>query len=291
MPVHDISAHRLASVFSTRVFRALAHERIEGAAKRLVPLLSVGRSGDAPLAELFDLAHERLLREYRSEYLYKNALISKIVFGRHRPTTASAILEQPMGDSEADLLILNGTSTVYEIKTDLDQFSRLDGQLHDYCSRADRVYVVTSDQRAAAIAARVPSHVGILLLRRGGGFSTLRKAESNMPRLDPNHLFRMLRRDEALSLMARTVGYSPDVARGDLSARLRGLFCELDIETAHQGVVRALRARSASAVKLTTELNFPSSLRALAFGTELSRIGASRVVERLANPLAPLMGY
>ncbi len=290
MSVELTPAHQLASVFSTRVFRALASERIEVLARRLAPLLSVETVPDTPVAQLFDLAHARLLREYRSEYLYKNTLVSKIVFGRHRPSTASALLEQPMGESEADVLVLNGTSTVYEIKTDLDQFSRLSGQIADYCSRAERVYVVTSERRSAAVEARVPDHVGVIALRRSGVLTTIRESESNLSRLNGHHLYRLLRRDEALALMGETIGYSADVARGDLSARLRELFCELDIEVAHRGVVNALRTRNESAVRLTAEPTFPASLRGLAFGTELSRVGAKRVLERLAQPLYLLLG-
>jgi hypothetical protein len=283
------TSRRLATVFSTRVFRALAAERTD-VAERLAPLATVADVGTVTLANAFEIAHQRLLRTYRSEYLFKNALVSKIVFGRHRPTTASAILEMPMGNSEADVVVLNGTSTVYEIKTDLDQFVRLDSQLRDYCTHADRVYVVTSDSKAAHAESRVPDHVGVLALNHVGALTTIRPATSNLRQLRHEHLFRMLRRIEAETLLRERIGYTADVARGHLSQRMAGLFAELDIVDAHHGVIDALRRRGRSAAQLTTTTPFPVSLRALAYGTELSGIGQKRLLNRLQQPLALAMG-
>ncbi|WP_413398354.1 sce7726 family protein [Curtobacterium sp. CT11-45] len=277
-------------MFSTRVFRALAAEQPEGVAARLAPLATVDVPGTATLGERFEAAHRSLVASYRSEYVFKNTLVSRIVFGKHRPATAAAIMEMPMGDSEADLLVLNGTSTVYEIKTDLDQFSRLSGQLRDYCTRADRVYVVTSDGRAATAEALVPNHVGILALRRSGALSTVRPATSNLDQIRHEHLFRMLRRNEAQAILRDHIGYTPDVPTGQLSERMGALFGELDVADAHRLVVTQLRQRGRAAASLTRAVGFPRSLRALAYGTELSGVGRERLLRRLHQPMALMLG-
>lgn len=284
------SSRRLASVFSTRVFRALAAEHHEDIAARLTPLMTIGGADTATLGERFEEAHRALVADYRSEYVFKNTLVSKIVFGKHSPATASAILEMPMGDSEADLLVLNGTSTVYEIKTDLDQFTRLNGQLSDYCTHADRVHVVTSDAKAAAAENRIPSNVGVLALKRSGALSTIRPATSNLDRLRHEHLFRMLRRNEAAALLRDSIGYTPDVPTGYLSERMGELFNEFNIADAHRFVVGQLRQRGRTAAALTSTDQFPTSLRALAYGTELSRVGRERLVRRLHQPLTLALG-
>lgn len=284
------SARRLASVFSTRVYRALAAEHPDGVSARLAPLATVDVPDTATLGERFEVAHRSLVASYRSEYVFKNTLVSKIVFGKHRPATASAIMEMPMGDSEADLLVLNGTSTVYEVKTDLDQFSRLSGQLRDYCTHADRVYVVTSDGRAAAAETLVPEHVGILALKRSGALSTVRAATSNLDQLRHEHLFRMLRRNEAQALLHDRIGYTPDVPTGHISERMGALFGELHIADAHQLVVTQLRQRGRAAASLTSAGDFPASLRALAYGAELSGVGRDRLLRRLHQPMALVLG-
>lgn len=278
----------LAGVFSTRVFRGLSREWV-GDQLRLDPLKLLALGPDATMADAFDEAHSRLRRSYRSEYVYKNEIVSKLIFGRHTPRTASAILEQQMGGSAADVLVLNGTSTIYEVKTDLDQFSRLDGQLRDYFTRADKVFVVTSERRAALIEKRVPQHVGVIALTRRNRLSTVRQAGSNLEQLDPHHLFDLLRTPEAVHILRDKFDWTPDVPRGDLRRRAREMFLEFSISTTHALVVGSLRRRAQSAALMTTSSSFPPSLRALAYGTELSRVSAHRLLGRLREPLSSVL--
>jgi hypothetical protein len=237
--------------------------------------------GAASLGEAFDLAHRLLQQQYRAEYVYKNELISKIVFGRHSPKTASALLELRMGSSCADLVIVNGTSTTYEIKTDLDQFTRLRQQLEDYSTRTEFVYVVTSERRAEIAVAQVPRNVGVVAIRAGGALRTVKAAVANLDALQVDHMFQMLRTAEALHLLARVTGYELDVQPGYAWPRMRELFADLPASIVHRGVVDELRARGIATGALTMAPGFPASLRALAYSTELSGVAAERLLERL----------
>ena len=51
--------------------------------------------------------------------------------------------------SRGDVAILNGTSTVYEIKSHYDSFDRLDGQLADYKRVFDHIYLATTEKKSA----------------------------------------------------------------------------------------------------------------------------------------------
>jgi hypothetical protein len=277
----------LASVFSSTVFRGLAmrderpHVRTRLAALTNIPLLK-----DATVGDAFDAAYRLLVRDYRSEYTFKNELVSKIIFGRHSPATATALIEQPMGSSEADLLVLNGTSTVYEIKTDFDSYSRLGSQLADYSQYADLVNVVTSENRATAMEGMLPDHVGLMAWRRSGALHVVRPPKSNLETLESGRIFELLRTHEALAALSQHVGYRVDVPRGHLRQRLNEIFARLDVVDAHRLVVRQLRSRKSSARSLAGVPWFPPSLRAAAYGTELSQVGTQRVLERLSAPFA-----
>lgn len=269
------------------MFRALARPHREPTLDRLRPLIGIV-DDQLPLAAAFDEAHARLRASYRNEYVYKNELVSKLIFGKHSPRTATALLEVQMGASEADVLVVNGTTTVYEVKTDLDQFTRLPTQLRDYATRAEHVNLVVSEGRAAAAESHLPSNVGLLARRKNGAIRVLRDSTSNLSTLEHDHLYRLLRREEAVQVLAAVAGYEPDVPRGRLTHRMRLLFRELDIATAHAGVVTALRSRGVSARDLVRTPDFPKSLRAMAYATELSVIGRSRLLDALNRPVASL---
>lgn len=281
----------LTSLFSSVTYKDLAGEHPARALDRLARACGLPNETENPtIADAFEIAHQRLLRAYRNEYVFKNAVVSKIVFGRHRPSTASALLELGMGNSFADVAVFNGTSSVYEIKTDLDSFARLPTQLADYRTRAEFVHVVVSNERAAAAEKIVPNGVGLLALRRNGSLTVVREAESNRDRLDVEHLFGMLRQGEANQILKAELGWTPPTGTGNLWRATRDVFTTLDVGTAHSQSVAALRARGARSTAVVTDPVFPPSARALAYATELTGVGARRLLQRLAQPASLLWG-
>lgn len=288
------SAHaaRLASAFSTVVFRDLARQKTTVAKRRLANVAGlVHDDTSATLADAFNRAHAAMWKYYRNEYIFKNALISKIVFGKHSPRTASALLEIPMGASCADLIVLNGTITIYEIKTDLDQFDRVASQVADYSTRAEHVTVVVSESRANAAESRLPAQVGILTIRQNGALRTIRPSVSNLHQLNVDHLFQLLRTEEALRILQRTRRYELDVPTGYAWPRMREIFAELPVELAHKEVLAELHTRGQIATSLTTQSSFPISLRALAYATDLSQAASRRLLSRLNSHPSVIFKY
>ena len=90
------------------------------------------------LGEIYRLMSTR----YRNEYFYKNTLLTKLLLHRHKLNTTIALTQIPIGSSKADFVLINGKATVYEIKSDLDNFNRLESQLSDYFRAFNRVCVV-----------------------------------------------------------------------------------------------------------------------------------------------------
>ena len=106
-------------------------------------------SPDARLAEWFVFFYRLLFEHYRCEYVYKNAIATKIFLSRHSLQSSLMTDEIRSVKSRGDVAILNGTSTVYEIKSHYDSFDRLDGQLADYKRVFDHIYLVTTEKKSA----------------------------------------------------------------------------------------------------------------------------------------------
>lgn len=281
----------LAAAFSPVVLRRLARKEPASTDARIGVIASLlANHPTGTLGEAFDAAHRILARSYRSEYVFKNELISRIIFGRHSPRTASALVEQHMGSSCADVLVLNGTSTVYEIKTDLDDFSRLSGQLESYSTRAEYVFVASSMTRADALAARVPENVGVIGLHTNGRLTVAREAISNLDRIDVSHLFGMLRVAELEAILGRTHRYVPEPHQSRAWYAMRDLFHELSPTVAHAETLHELRARGQAANTLLTDRRLPRSLRALACAKPQSTVGTKRILDRLSSRASLFLG-
>ena len=124
-----------------------------------------GKTNEENISEIY----QYLKKEYQNEYYYKNTLLNKLLLGVHSPRTTTALTEVPVGNSKADFILINGKAIVYEIKTALDNFDRLDGQIEDYYKAFSRVVVVTSEKNFDDVQQRLQnSPTGICLLTKKG---------------------------------------------------------------------------------------------------------------------------
>lgn len=270
----------VVAALSRSMFRALGAASWSPTDTQMSALRSLATASPVTtLADVFDAAYALSSREYRGEYFYKNLLVSRIVFGRHSPRTASALVELGAGSSIADLVVLNGSSTAYEIKTDYDDFSRLPAQLADYRRAFERTYLVVSAARAARALDHVPDDVGVLAVDARGRLSERRRARGGLEHVSTRALFGLMHQQEVLDVLARTLSYTPDVPTGSLWERTLELFCMLPTDLAHEETTRQLRARGLRAAELAATV--PHSLRARAYDVPTSRSAARRITRRL----------
>ena len=95
--------------------------------------------------EIISKIYKYMSKNYRNEYFYQNTMLHKLLLGKHSLNTTTALTQIPIGKSKADFIMINGKAVVYEIKTELDSFERLDTQLNDYFKAFNHVCVVTCE--------------------------------------------------------------------------------------------------------------------------------------------------
>jgi hypothetical protein len=126
----------LSRLFSPSVFREMARKGRSTLFAQLFTqsgLLEKKTTDVRTVSAAFDIAFSVLRRAgTRDEYVYRAALTHNILLGTHSLNTASMLTEFRAGSCKADLAILNGTGTVYEIKSDRDSLSRLVTQVENY---------------------------------------------------------------------------------------------------------------------------------------------------------------
>jgi hypothetical protein len=275
----DISKYRILSRLFTRpIFTALAsgHGAI-GTLDFLVQHDVAKRSSTSrPVSDLLNLAFEKLSKNYRNEYVFKAALADKIIFGRHSPRTAAMQVELPIGRSIVDAAVFNGTSTAYEIKTELDSSKRLATQTRDYLTVFDKVFVVTTKLCAPRYDTLADPRVGILTLSERGNFSVYRDAISNKENVDPRSIFRSLRKSEFLKILAEE-GRSINVPNALLHEKCEGLFKQMSPLRCHDAFLSAMRFRTTDSRSATFLNNLPTSLRSLGFATPFSEVQRKKV--------------
>ena len=115
--------------------------------------------------DVIEQLYQYMSKRYRNEYIYKNTLINKILLGKHSINTTTAITQLPVGNAKADLVMINGKAVVYEIKTELDSFYRLETQICNYYKVFNHVCVVSSNSHKDSLLKMLKNTpVGIYIL-------------------------------------------------------------------------------------------------------------------------------
>jgi hypothetical protein len=278
----------LTRLFSATVFRQLGRHGQSPLFSRLVrhsPLPSGVLQG-ATVGSVFEHSFNALKESgYRDEYVYKSAIAQKIVLGRHSLNTATVLNEARAGSCKADVVVLNGTATVYEIKSERDSLARLRNQLENYLKVFAAVNVVASPAHVQQVASVAPSEVGVLVLSRQFTLQTVREADDQPGRTSPPTMLETLRASEALAILQLLGVAAPEVPNTRIRSELRTLFEGLNPELAHNAMVRTLkRTRSQSAMSAFVR-SVPKSLRAAALSTNPSRADQDRILQALSTPL------
>lgn len=285
--MNDFERSRLiARVFSRPVMKDIAQRGTAAHVVRDLKALGVApvKKG-AVVADLFDTSLEVVNVSYRCEYVYKAAIASRIVFGRHSPRTSSLVIEQGVAGSIVDAAVFNGTSTAYEIKTEYDSHRRLSTQTPAYLKAFDRVYIVTHPDVAERYASLVDQRVGILSLSEKNSLREIREAVGDVSRIEPTAIYRMLRRQEYVEEVHRHFGPQPKMPNGLIDRHYYSLFCQLSGVQAHNALVTAMRARTTDTETVAFVSALPASLRALAYATPLSRPQRQRFLHALVAPV------
>ena len=282
----------LMRLFSGTMVRELAAKRNSPLFARILHETGLLQTIDSAmqLVDLFEDVFRRLRKHYRAEYVYKNAIANKLLIGRHSLNTSFMLTEFRCGDCKADAVLLNGTSNVYEIKSEYDNTRRLRRQLSAYSQLFDNVYVITSREQVGDIREDVDESVGLMVLTDHHTISTVREPISMKHRVSPGVVFDSLRKSEYTRIIAEEFGCVPDVPNTRVFGECRRLFCQLSPDRAHGTMLNALKTRGDSRSHRDFIGCVPRSLKAAALACTLGVTEQRSFLEVLNKPVRAMIG-
>lgn len=284
----------ISRMFSSGVYRQLAEKGrspLFSSLLRDTGLLSKDANFQT-VSEAFETAFATLRKSgQRDEYIYRSALTHNILLGRHSLNTASLLTEFRTGSCKADLAILNGTSTVYEVKSERDSLNRLDNQLLNYRKVFAKIYVVVADQYVEQVVKKTTKDIGVMSLARWDRIKTIREAADRSHLICPATVFDSLRIAEAKEILTKLGIEVPELPNTKIHSAMRELFTTLDPATVHYEMVGTLkRTRSLAMLKDLLE-RLPASLQPAALSIQVRPSDHERLVNALRTPIDKALAW
>jgi len=274
----------LSKLFSSSILRELSIDSDSLRLREIVKLSGIMSHDNTPITfgGVFEIIYRHLKNNYKSEYVYKNIIANKILLGRHSLKTSALLHEFRTGASKADVLVLNGTSTVYEIKTEYDNLNRLEDQVRNYCKVFDKVYVVASEKYLKKVMDLIPIEVGVFVLTKRNTLSKRKKAKSNKNVINSDYVINSLRKNEVDEIINDFFGYRLNVPNTMFRTEARILFRKIPKEILHKMMVSILRERADLTISKEFISVLPQSLKFAGITTMFSREQCRKFQELLS---------
>jgi len=234
--------------------------------------------------EFLKYIYSVLSRNYRCEYIYKNELI-KSLLAKYGSSSTVFFNEFRVGNSIADIVMFNGESKAFEIKTELDSPKRLNKQMSDYSRLFDRCYIVIPENNYGLYNSSIELNTGIIVMRKANNgrfyFEEAREAQQNTG-LDVDVLMSCLRTDEYKGI-SRDLGVHVDEVPGyDLFTVCTKAMKEADIQFLKDYFLKTIKRRQNNTKLLKS---YPTQLRQMMLCLNLSKRKADKLLEKLEKAI------
>ena len=241
-------------------------------------------SQDSLVADVLEAAFKTLFREYPIEYVYKACMLKKTIFGAFSPNTTALYMEFPVAEARADMLLVNGVATVFEVKTRFDDPNRLNVQLAEYYRCFKSVCVIVEEGQSERYLQELPAHVGITALTPRFSMSIKRKPKEISEKLDYTQMFALLHQKEHQHAVS---DLDLDLPSIDPSIRYQvalEFFSTFSVEDAYNRVLKVLRSRQRTHDLANLCKRLPDSLHASAFSYRMRKKDWDNLVDVLSRP-------
>ena len=272
-----------ANMFSTSKFYKLVES---GDVSYISSKISkYGINSSKPIKTIRDYlmyAYNSLLNNYRNEYVYKNLIINKILLGKHSLNTTTILNEFKIGKSIADLVLLNGTSKVFEIKTELDSLYRCNSQISDYKKVFENIYLVTHITLVEKYINELEPYIGIVALTENNTLRTIRESTRHTENLDSETMIKCLRKGEYSNIIKRYFGELPETTAVKFFSACRDLFAQIPVETLHDMMLVELKRRTIrEKEKFKSDNVVPPELKLLLWNLDYDSNAYEKLTDRL----------
>lgn len=230
-------------------------------------------------SDLLKKIYDRIRREYRCEYVYKNELI-RLLLKKYGTRNTVFFSEFRVGNSIADITMFNGESKAFEIKTEYDSPKRLGKQMEDYKRLFDKCYLVIPEGKVDDYMSCVESATGVIVMKRDENriiLEEVKEAEQN-PVFDTDIMISCLRTAEYIDI-AKLLGVETKEIPGyEMYGHCKRVFVNYGRETLNPLFLNEIKRRKNNTSKLS---HYPMPLRQMMLSLNLPEAKAQLLIEKL----------
>lgn len=189
-----------------------------------------------------------LVNNYQNEYIFKNEFLNNWLINELGESNSQIFSELRVGNSIADLVMFNGCSKIFEIKTELDSDARLTLQLENYRKAFNQIFLIIPKSKLNNYL-KQESSIGLITYDPKGDntFSLFRNAEINFE-IDQSTIMSILHTNEYKSIVRSYYGNLPQMTSFNQYNVCGEMINKIPIGDLNKFFIETMKKRSSSNV-------------------------------------------
>jgi hypothetical protein len=169
------------------------------------------KSSNVTYLDYLKYVYSVLALNYQNEYIFKNEFLNDWLISEIGEDNSKIFSEFRVGNSVADLVMFNGCSQVFEIKTEFDSDLRLPLQLENYKKAFNKIYLIVSEPKLRFYE-KYDQTIGLITFNPNNenSFNINREALNNFD-IEPQTIMSILHTNEYKSIVKKYFGYLPEM--------------------------------------------------------------------------------
>lgn len=223
-----------------------------------------------------------LERHYPNEYIFKNSFLNEWLIKELGKSNSKVFNEFRVGNAVADLVMFNGHSKVFEIKSELDSDNRLELQLENYHQAFNQVFIIVPENKLSTYL-KYSENVGIITFNklRVNKFELVRDAVLDL-RINPEVVMDILRTAEYKLLVQSYYGMLPKMTSFNQYDLCKRLIKEIPLDELNHLFIQLMKRRSFE--PQISNRNY-TELNQISLSLKLNRKQKEKMILNLKSPL------
>lgn len=226
--------------------------------------------------------YQILESNYQNEYVLKNSFLNEWLITEIGKNDSKIFSEFRVGNAVADLVMFNGTSKVFEIKTEFDSEKRLTLQLENYRKAFNEIYIIIPESKLSTYS-KYHGEIGIITFNAvsPNSFKVNRKASINYC-VDKETIMHILRTHEYKRLVEAHFGALPSITsftQFDICSELIGNIANSELNRYFIDIMKNRYHENILSSRYYRELN------QISLAMKFSKSDRKKLIGQLKSPL------
>ncbi len=240
-------------------------------------------SANATYLEYLKYVYQILEKNYQNEYVFKNSFLNEWLIKEIGHNNTKVFNEFRVGNAIADLVMFNGKSKVFEIKTEFDSTKRLNLQIENYSKAFNQIFLIVPESKLSTYT-KLDESIGLITFNKNEKYErfTLQRDAIINNEVDSETIMKVLHTNEYKSIVKSFYGELPNMTSFNQYNTCKDLIKEIPNTELNKKFIEKMKNRD---LENTLSNRYYKEFNQISLALKLNKKEKEIMIKNLKSPI------